>query len=85
MELPPNAPEPRGKSVTMTCFVDADHAGCLATSCSHTGVIIFVNRAPILWYSKHQNTVDSSTFGSEFIAAKTAVDMIEGCSINFGC
>jgi hypothetical protein len=73
-----NAPEPRGKSVTMTCFVNADHAGCLATTRSHTGVIIFVNCAPILWYSKRQNTVESSTFGSDFIAAKTAVDMIEG-------
>jgi hypothetical protein len=50
----------------------------LVTGRSHTGVIIFINRAPTLWYSKRQNTVESSTFGSEFIAAKTAVDMIEG-------
>jgi hypothetical protein len=77
-KIPTNAPEPRGKSVTMTCYVDADHAGCLATRRSHTGVIILVNKAPILWYSKRQNTVESSTFGSEFIAAKTAIDMIEG-------
>jgi hypothetical protein len=28
---PPNAPEPRGKSVTATCYVDADHAGFHAT------------------------------------------------------
>jgi hypothetical protein len=73
-----DAPKPRGKSVTMTCFVDADHAGCLVTRRSHTGVIIFVNCASILWYSKRQNTVELSTFGSEFIAAKTAVDMIKG-------
>jgi Reverse transcriptase (RNA-dependent DNA polymerase) len=76
--LPPNAPEPRGKGVTMTCFVDADHAGCLATRRSHTGILIFVNRAPILWYSKRQNTVETSTFGSEFVAAKIAVEMVEG-------
>ena len=25
----PNAPEPRGNEITMTCFVDADHAGIL--------------------------------------------------------
>jgi hypothetical protein len=61
---PPNAPEPRGKSDTMTYFVDADHAGCLATRRSHIGVILFVNRAPILWCSKRQNTVELSTFGS---------------------
>ena len=41
------------------------------------GVLIFVNRAPIIWYSKRQNTVESSTFGSEFTAMRTAVDLIE--------
>lgn len=76
--VPSDAPEPRGKLVTVNCFVDADHAGCRVTRRSHTGVIVFVNRAPILWYSKRQNTVESSTFGSEFIALKTAVDMVEG-------
>jgi hypothetical protein len=25
--IPANAPEPRGKPVEITCFVDADHAG----------------------------------------------------------
>ena len=76
--IPTDAPEARGKSVNMSCFVDADHAGCRVTRRSHTGVLIFVNRAPILWYSKRQNTVESSTFGSEFVAAKTAIEMVEG-------
>jgi hypothetical protein len=75
---PPNAPELRGKSVTMTCYVDADHAGCHATRRSQSGVLIHVNKAPILWYSKRQNTVETSTFGSEYIAAKIAVAMVEG-------
>ena len=76
--LPPNMPEMRGREVVTTCFVDADHAGCQVTRRSHTGIIIFVNKAPVLFYSKRQNTVESSTFGSEFIAMKTAVEMIEG-------
>ena len=71
-------PEMRGREVVTTCFVDADHAGCQVTRRSHTGIIIFVNKAPVLFYSKRQNTVESSTFGSEFIAMKTAVEMIEG-------
>ena len=41
-------------------------------------MIIFVNRAPILWFSKRQNTVESSTFGSEFMAMRIAIEMIEG-------
>jgi hypothetical protein len=76
--IPENMPEPRGKPVLMTCFVDADHAGCQLTRRSHTGVILYINRAPIVWYSKRQNTVESSTFGSEFIAMKIAIEQIEG-------
>jgi hypothetical protein len=76
--IPLNAPEPRGKGVTTNCFVDADHAGDRLTRRSQTGVLIFVNRAPILWFSKRQNTVETSTFGSEFIAMKIAVELIEG-------
>jgi hypothetical protein len=30
-----------------------------------------------MWYSKWQNTVKSSMFGSEFIAMKTAIEQIE--------
>ena len=74
----PDMPTPRGRSVVMTCFVDADHAGCRITRRSHTGIIILVNRAPVLWFSKRQNTVESSTFGSEFVAMRIAIEMIEG-------
>ena len=77
-QLPPMMPQERGHGVTTSCFVDADHAGCKATRRSHTGVFVFVNKAPILWYSKRQNTVETSTFGSEYCAMKTAIDMIEG-------
>jgi len=76
--VPPGAPECRGRSVSMSCFVDADHAGDRATRRSHSGVLIFLNRAPIIWYSKRQNTVETSTFGSEFIAMRQAVELIEG-------
>ena len=77
-EIPPNMPEPRGHSVQINCFVDADHAGDVVSRRSHTGIIIFVNRAPIIWYSKQQNTVETSTFGSEFIALRIATELIEG-------
>jgi hypothetical protein len=36
-----------------------------------------LNSAPIQWYSKAQATVETSTFGSEFIAMRIAVEMIE--------
>ena len=37
-----------------------------------------MNRAPIIWYSKKQNTVETSTFGSEFVAMRIATEIIEG-------
>jgi len=56
--------------------VDADNAGNLLTHHSQTGVLIFINKAPIVWYSKRQNMVESSTFGSEFVAMQIATDLI---------
>jgi Reverse transcriptase (RNA-dependent DNA polymerase) len=75
--IPPNVPEPLGKAVHISCFVDADHAGNVVTRRSHSGILIVLNKSPIQWFSKRQNTVESSTFGSELIAMKQAVDHIE--------
>jgi hypothetical protein len=76
--IPPNMPKPRGNKVKMMTFVDSDHAGNLATRRSQMGILIFLNKAPIVWFSKRQNTVETSTFGSEFVAMQVAVEMIEG-------
>ena len=38
---------------------------------------MFVNRAPILWYSKRQATVEGSTFSAEFLALKTVTKSIQ--------
>jgi hypothetical protein len=77
-ELPPDMPKPKGKELHMACFVDADHAGDKVTRRSYTGIIIMLNNAPIMWVCKWQNTVETSTFGSEFIAMKAATEHIEG-------
>jgi hypothetical protein len=76
--IPPNAPEPRGKPVQINAFVDANHARNHVNHRSHTGILIYLNSAPIVWYSKAQTTVESSIFGSEFLALRIATDLIEG-------
>ena len=76
-EDPPKRKEPLGNPVTMTCFVDADHAGNKVTRRSHTGFIIYLNNAPIDWFSKRQNSVETSTFGSEYVAMRIAVERIK--------
>ena len=75
-ELPTDAPKTRGIAVEVTTFVNASHASDKKTRRSHTGYIILVNRAPITRYSKRQATVESNTFGSEFIALKTCAEHI---------
>ena len=75
-ELPPKMPKPLGKPVCISCFVDANHAGNVITRRSHTGVLIYVQNAPIIWFSKRQNTVESSSFGSEFVALRIAKEML---------
>ena len=72
-----NAPRPRGKPVQINGFADSDHAGNLVTRRSHTGILLFLNMAPIWWCSKRQNNVESSTFASEFIALKKACEQIK--------
>jgi hypothetical protein len=76
-ELPPRMPEPRGKPVCTSCFVvDANHAGNMITRRSHTCILIFVQNAPVIWLSKRQNTVELSSFGSEFVALRIAKDLL---------
>jgi hypothetical protein len=75
--MPPARPEARGLSVQVNKFCDAAHVTCHMTRRSTTGIIFFINGAPISCYSKRQNTIESSTFGSEFVALKIATEMKE--------
>jgi hypothetical protein len=52
---------------------------------SHTGYVIFINRAPIIWYSKRQQTVKTSTFLAEFIALKVCLEAIEHLQFKLRC
>jgi hypothetical protein len=75
-ELPPKMPGPLGRPVLISAFVDSDHAGNKVTRRSHTGIIIFVQNAPIIMYSKRQNTVETSSFGSEFVALRICKELL---------
>ena len=74
--LPPDAPEPLGKPVTFTTFVDANLYHCMVTGRSVTGIIHLINQTPFDWYSKKQSTVETATYGSEFVAARIATNHI---------
>jgi hypothetical protein len=46
------------------------------TGRSVTAILHLFNKTPVDWYSKKQDTVQTATFGSEFISARTACDQI---------
>ena len=75
--IPKDAPTPRGRSVSTHSFVDADHASNTVTRRSQTGVLLFINSAPIMFFNKKQNTVEVSTFGSKFIASRVVNGIIK--------
>ena len=58
-QVPNDMPPPQGRAVSTHCFVDADHTSNTVTRRSQTGILIFLNQALIVWYSKRQNTVES--------------------------
>ena len=75
-ELPEDAPPPRGKRVVQSSYVDANLYHDLISGKAVTGILHFLNKTPIDWYSKLQSTVETATFGSEYIAAKTCTEQI---------
>ena len=76
-ELWKGLPEPKGKSVETTHWVDADLMSCKVTGRSTTGILHFINQTPVAWFSKRQATVETATYGSEFVAARQCTDQIE--------
>jgi hypothetical protein len=72
--IPHKAPVTRGKSIELRLFVDYDHAGEHFTCHSRTGFVIYLNMAPIVWFSKRHRTVESSVFGAEFVAMKNGIE-----------
>ena len=51
-ELHPKMSERRGNVVRISAFIDAKHAGNVVTCRSHSGIIIFVQKALIILFSK---------------------------------
>ena len=48
-KLPATKKEPLGNPVKVRAYVDANHAENLKNRRSHSGILIYVNNAPIIW------------------------------------
>ena len=72
--IPMNAPEPQGKKVDICMFVDSDHGGDKIFCKLKSGLLIYVSTTLVQWFSKKQSTVETSAFGTEFVAMKQGID-----------
>ena len=59
-------------------YVDADHAGDRLTRQYWSGMLVFMNSAPIYWLSKKQTSVETSSFGRELFAMKICCEYLRG-------
>ena len=60
----------------ISSFVDACLGYCKVTGKSITGIIHLVNQTPIKFFSKLQNTVKTTTYGSKFVAARQCTEQV---------
>ncbi len=67
---------PRGEEIVTTTYVDANQYHDLITGHAAIGILHHVNDTPIDWYSKCQATIETATYGSEFLAARIATDQV---------
>ena len=74
--VPTDAPEPLGNYVTTLSYKDANLLHDLITGRSMMGIMHFLNKTPIDYFSKKQSTVETATYGSEFVTARTATEQI---------
>jgi len=72
--IPHDLPTPLGKPVHLTHYLDANLYHDLLTGRSVSGILHFLNATPIDWYSKKQSTVETATYGSEFVAARICTE-----------
>lgn len=63
-------------SNTLVAYSDADYGSCPDTRRSISGIILTLNSGPIMWYSRKQGVVATSTTDAEYIAAFEATKEI---------
>jgi hypothetical protein len=63
---------------SLRLFVDYDHCGDQLTRFSRTGFVIYLNMAPIVWFSKRQPAGESSFFLAEFVGMKNGIETRRG-------
>ena len=80
-DWPTNMTTYRGQGFIVSAYVESDHVGETVTKRSINGFFIYCNSALDYWMFKKQWYIETSSFGSEFLAMKTCTEYIRG--LNF--
>ena len=75
--IDPMFPEPKISGIELNLFCYSDHAHDKCTRRSITGIIGFLASTLIIWLSKRQASVQTSTYGEEIVALKRGVEVVE--------
>jgi hypothetical protein len=84
-EIDTKLPTHKIDKISITGFVDSDHAHDKITRRSVTGIIILLGRTPIFFSSKRQGAIETSTYGAEFCAMRTAVEELISVRYKMRC
>jgi hypothetical protein len=68
-ELPPYMPPPKGKAVRTSHYQDVNLYHDLVTGRAMSGILHLVNQTPVASFCKKQQTVETATYGYEFMVA----------------
>ncbi|KAI2513608.1 Reverse transcriptase (RNA-dependent DNA polymerase) [Fragilaria crotonensis] len=73
-DIDPNLPTAHGPELLTSVFFDADHAHDHLTRRSISGIVVFVGSTPVIWQSKRQGCIATSTYCAEFVSMRSAVE-----------
>ena len=73
---PPDTPERRGNVMPTYLFLDTNHGADKITRGLQTSILLFFNKAPVIWHSNRHNDIEVLTFGSGFIALNNDLELI---------
>ena len=61
----------------MICYVDANFARNILNMQYNSGILIYVNNTPVIWYYKMQNIVELSSLSYEFAALRIDTKLVK--------
>jgi hypothetical protein len=67
---------PKCKDICTTTYHDVSLIHNLITGRRMSGIITLINQTPIQWFSKKQSTVETASYGSEYMVASQTTEQI---------